>query len=389
MSDEPGRAEFFGDLYDLLNLREDDLDAKIDAAIDIGCDRLGVEHGVVTHTRDGAYEVLASSIREGEYAAGSVTDLSTTWCRHVVDDGETLAFDDVDRTPYADDVAREETGLVCYIGVPLVVEGETYGTLCFSDTESRGDEFTRADHEFVTLLAEWVSYEIESALHAEELVERNRRLDEFTGIVAHDLRNPLTAAIGYTELVSEQLEGQQRDHLEVVAENLHRMESMIDGLLLLAQQGHDVGERSPVRLDELAHAAWETIETRDATLVVETDRQVFADEARLRQVFENLFRNAVEHCPPGVSVTVRGTPDGFEVADDGPGLPAELAETLFDRDRIGDGERRGLGLLIVERIVRGHDWDVSVESGDDGTTFRVTGVQRGPETHPEGEASAS
>jgi two-component system OmpR family sensor kinase len=368
------QAQYFEDIYQLLQLRGENLDSKIDAAIRIGCDRLGVENGVVTHTTDGQYEVLESSVPDGEYSAGSVTELATTWCRHVVDEESPLAFDDANETDYADDIAHEETGLTCYIGVPLVVDGETYGTLCFSNDEPRGEEFSEIDRQFVTILAEWVSYEIERTHHHRELAAQNERLDEFTGIVAHDLRNPLTAATGYTEILLDGLEGEQAEYAEIVAENLDRMESLIDGLLLLAKQGLDVGDRSPVELESVARTAWETIQTRDATLELDTERTVYADASRLQQVFENLFRNAVEHCPPGVTVSVSDSPEGFCITDDGDGISADLLDSLFDRDEVGNEQRGGLGLLIVERVVRGHGWTIAVESDESGTRFQIENV---------------
>ncbi|WP_284011090.1 ATP-binding protein [Haloarcula pelagica] len=85
------------------------------------------------------------------------------------------------------------------------------------------------------------------------------------------------------------------------------------------------------------------------------------------KLFENLFRNVDEHCEADVTVTVAGTDDGFVVEDTGPGLPESIAASLFDGDYT-EG-RRGLGLLIVERIVSGHGWSGAVESTTDGTRF--------------------
>lgn len=77
-----------------------------------------------------------------------------------------------------------------------------------------------------------------------------------------------------------------------------------------------------------------------------------------------------------MTVTVEGTGDGFAVEDTGPGLPPDLADSLFDGDYGGD--RRGLGLLIVERVVSGHDWRGSVETSDSGTRFVFSGTGRAP-----------
>lgn len=182
--------------------------------------------------------------------------------------------------------------------------------------------------------------------------EQNERLNGFTGVLSHDLRNPLISARGYTELVSESVSEPETGHLQTALDGLDRMETLIDETLSLARQGGVVGERESVELGALARTAWQTIDPAAASLVIEDDRAILADKSRLRQVFENMFRNVEEHCEDGTIVTVRGTDNGFVVEDDGAGLPPDIAEALF-----GGSEavpRPGLGLLIVERVVSGH-----------------------------------
>ncbi len=372
---EPTPSAYFEDLYRLVSDRESTLDEKIDRAIEIGRERLGVENGVVTYTGDGNYEILDTNISTGKYTPGSVTDLETTWCRHVVADREPLAFGDVTETAYEDDIAKKETGLHCYIGAPLIVDGEAYGTLCYS-CEAPQSDFTGEEKQFVRLLAEWISYEIERTKHYRELRAQNERLDDFTGVIAHDLRNPLMGAMGYLELALDNASEEQLENLMVVDESLERMESMISELLTITRQGSDVGERTAVSLQSVARDVWEAVSSGEATLVVETDMTIYADETRLRQLLERLFENAIEHCHPDVSVRVTEVEGGFAVADDGPGISEDLADALFSVTDESD-VRPGFGLLIVERIVSGHDWQGSVETGDDGTRFVFTGIEVG------------
>ena len=376
MNDGSGAGgSHFADLYRLAIADQLSLDEKVDRAITVGCEHLDVPNGVLSYTADGEYEVVESTIEHGVYAPGDRSDLGATWCRHVVEDRELLSFADVDTTEYADDVAREATGLSCYIGAAVVVDSETYGTLCFSGEDPREREFTETDRQLVRLLAQWVSYELERDRHHRELREQNERLDEFVGIVAHDLRNPLGAVQGYTDLALESAEGAQADHLRRIERAADRMERLVSTLLRLARDGGDVGERTPVDVAEVARDAWSFFEGGDATLVVRSDATVYANRSRLQQLFENLFRNAIEHCGPSVTVTVRDTDDGFAVADDGPGLPPDIEATLFT-PAFDRGAGLGLGLLIVERVVSGHEWDASVHSDSEGTTFAFEGVER-------------
>lgn len=369
---DSGVRDYFQDLYELGADRDASLGEKIEQAITVGRDRLGVDYGVLSYTGAGDYEVIDSTIQSGEFSAGTTYDLNTTWCRHVVDGREPLLISDADDSAYSDDVAREATGLQCYIGAPILIDGDAYGTLCFSGEEPRGEAFGADERRFVELLTQWIGTEIERERHYRALDSQNERLDEFAGVLAHDLRNPLTSALGYTELVAESVSKPESDHLETVLDSLHRMERMITDTLALARDGVDVGEREEIMLSAVAKDAWDTVAPASATLTISNDRTVRADISRLQQLFENLFRNVDEHCGDGVSVTVEGTSDGFAVEDDGPGLPDEIAASLFGGD-YGDG-RRGLGLLIIERVVSGHGWSGSVETGVDGTRFVFSGV---------------
>lgn len=368
-------TNYFRDLYELGIDPSTPLAEKISKVVEIGRDRLGVQYGVLSYTGDDQYEVIGSTITDGDYEAGSTHDLDTTWCRHVVDEREALVLSDAGESGYNTDVALEATDLQCYIGAPLLVDGEVYGTLCFSGNQPRDQEFTDEEVRFVRLLTRWIGYELEREKHYRALDAQNERLDEFAGVLTHDLRNPLTSARAYTEFVSESVSESQADHLRTVLDSLDRMEELISETLSLARNGEDVGERESVELGSLARTAWETVDPNGATLVIENVRDVSADRSRVRQLFENVFRNVEEHCGDDVTVTVRGTDDGFSISDDGPGLPPDIASSLFGGTL--EPHRLGLGLLIIERVVSGHGWDAEVQT-DNGTTFTFSGVGKVP-----------
>jgi signal transduction histidine kinase len=133
----------------------------------------------------------------------------------------------------------------------------------------------------------------------------------------------------------------------------------------MAQQGRTVDETQSVSLDQCATEAWSTAETGELKLVIETDQQVEADPARLRQVFENLFRNANDH---GIASTVyiTETATGFAVEDDGEGIPDRDRESLFEFGYTTDDEGTGIGLAVVKRIIEAHGWQISVDDSEHG-----------------------
>ncbi|WP_276259966.1 hybrid sensor histidine kinase/response regulator [Haloglomus litoreum] len=245
--------------------------------------------------------------------------------------------------------------------------------------------------------------ETERIERAAALERRNEQLDQFATVVSHDLRNPLGVVRGRIQLARETGD---LDHLADAVDATDRMGELIDDLLALAREGRTVEEPEPVALGPIARTAWASIPDReavDATLEVETDvgERLLADPDRLRQLLENLFANAVEHGSRGVdsegrqdadgpALTVRigwlPDGDGFYVADDGPGIPPDRRDEVFD---LGDTDGgTGVGLAIVEEVATAHGWELEVvESDEGGARFEVRGVTPGGEDGADGAAS--
>ena len=207
-----------------------------------------------------------------------------------------------------------------------------------------------------------------------ELERKNEQLEQFASIVTHDLRNPLNVAQSRLELL--QCDHDEED-LAVIEEQLVRMEELIEDVLAIARHGKQVENREPVDLAPLAESCWETVETGDADLIVDTDRTVSVDTSRIQQLFENLFRNAIEHGGRDVTIRVGTLSDGFYIEDDGPGIPAEERDEVFEHGYTTDDDGTGFGLNIVEEIVSAHGWDIRATEGTDGgARFEITGVER-------------
>jgi signal transduction histidine kinase len=112
--------------------------------------------------------------------------------------------------------------------------------------------------------------------------------------------------------------------------------------------------------------------------VIESERRVQADRGRLKQLFENLFKNAVEHGGEDVTVTVGEIDNGFYIEDDGSGLPDNEGNQLFESGYSTTKDGNGLGLSIVKKIVDAHGWEIHVtDSSDGGARFEVTNVNSG------------
>ncbi|MUV50512.1 MULTISPECIES: nitrogen regulation protein NR(II) [Haloarcula] len=210
----------------------------------------------------------------------------------------------------------------------------------------------------------------------QQLKHQNERLDEFVSIVSHDLRNPLNVASGRTHLLLGDIEDAAvREGLQEVAAAHERMARILDDTLTLARQGRVVGETTSVSIEAVAADAWQQVETGDATLTIETDATIEADAERLQQLFENLYRNAIEHAGAECTVVVSapGTHEnGFSIADDGPGISPDDRELVFEHGYSTNSDGTGFGLSIVQSIAEAHGWSVAVsESERGGARFDV------------------
>jgi PAS domain S-box-containing protein len=236
-----------------------------------------------------------------------------------------------------------------------------------------------------------------------ELERQNDRLERFASVVSHDLRNPLNIAKAQAEMIRSE---DGIDRVDDLLETLERMADLIDDVLALARQGRVVDDPDPVELGDVVENAADQVgfDRREASLSVVDDLpMVMGDRQRLRALFENLFVNAVEHGSrdetgpsdgTGDSVEVRvGTIDdrdvessvrgGFFVADDGPGIPPEERDRVFEVGYTNAEDGTGFGLNIVREIVEAHDWSIRVTEGDGGgARFEVTNVQLLDRTDP-------
>lgn len=200
-----------------------------------------------------------------------------------------------------------------------------------------------------------------------QLNSQNERLTEFADILAHDLRNPLAVANGHLELARDDHDSEP---LAAAANAQYRMAQIIDDVRSVAD-GIDV-EDGPVSLAEIASAAWETVDTGDASLDVAVSRTVTGDAGQLLRLFENLFRNSVDHGPvsgddtASLTVAVEQTVDGFAVVDDGQGIPAGNRSRLFEPGiSFADGGT-GFGLYIVHTVADAHGWTVEATDSESG-----------------------
>jgi signal transduction histidine kinase len=219
-----------------------------------------------------------------------------------------------------------------------------------------------------------------------EALERSR--SAFIANASHELRTPLTALGGYLELLTEGglTDEERSEFLETMGEQVQRLTKLATDLLDLSRLdagGITVGQ-DELELGEIASDCAREMQAlaarRGSFVVVEGGEPALArgDEGRVLQVLRVLVDNAVRHTPPGSTVTLRTgkTPWGASVivSDDGPGIPPELLERVFERFFRGPGAAArgtGLGLAIARELAERMDGRLLVTSGPEGTRFEL------------------
>ncbi len=275
-----------------------------------------------------------------------------------------------------------------FMAVPLLVRGELLGALLFvSSTPGR-----RYGPRDVRLAAD-VAHRASLAFDAARLYRAARQAiharDEVLGIVAHDLRNPLSAIQLTAKVLARRRRGEaseeERADVEIILRASERANRMIQDLLDVARIEAGVFSVERVRVSARRLLA-EVVEVQrpaaasssiELALAEGSDLlDVWADPHRLMQVLENLIGNAFKFTPRGgrvvVGVAARGDEIVFRVTDTGPGIAAEQLPHVFDRfwqSARSDRRGAGLGLAICKAIVEAHGGRIRAESDGGGSTF--------------------
>ncbi len=216
-----------------------------------------------------------------------------------------------------------------------------------------------------------------------------RLQDDFVSTISHDLRTPLGFIKGYTtSLLRQDTQwdaGTTREFLTIIEEETDRLTQLIENLLESARLQSQAAKfpLQPVQLDSLVQDAVARLRVRNPALEVHTHIEdvppINGDAARLAQVLENLFGNALKYAP-GAALIVQVKSDGravlFSLQDDGPGISEEYLPFLFDRFyRVQAGASTtgtGLGLYICRQIVLAHHGKIWAElTLDHGATFFI------------------
>jgi signal transduction histidine kinase len=301
----------------------------------------------------------------------------TAAARWIVERGKPVIVSDTGQDPF--DLCQEGEGRArAYLGVPLKRATEPLGALFAVSDQPRAFD----QGELVTMEA--VAAVAAVAIHNAQLMRALRQVNELKQtliqLAAHDIRNPLTKALGFLSLLVEDLPDpnpSQSNFLNSIERALYQIEEIIEGILAHERAATGELDRQPCDLNQIARQAVADFETAAAqksqhvTFQPDADPAVVAGDAvLLREAVGNLISNAVKYTPPEGEIIVQTGTGADEVVitiqDSGPGISPDDQQEIFrpfTRLRSAGAERgSGLGLSLVKTVVERHGGRVTVDS---------------------------
>jgi signal transduction histidine kinase len=333
---------------------------------------------------DGRFHLRATLGLEDDQSAGFSAAPGEGFVGTIAATGRPLLLRNAAMDPMIVSPAIRSRGTHALYGVPLTDDGRVIGVAHVGSM--RASEFAEEDLLLFRAMANRAATVIVRAQFVEALEQTARFREQFMGILAHDLRNPLGAIRGTGQmlLLTNDLSPEQlRTAHQRIVRSATRMERLIGDVLDFTRARLGGGlplTRAKVSLRDVAEEVVDELATRASQrqLIVEDGDDVVGswDRERIAQVLSNLVSNAIEHSPDGSKVRVRMWVEHsraiIEIANTGSAIPADLKAKLFEPfERTTTSGGLGLGLYISKEIAHAHGGSVDVRSDDDGTTFSV------------------
>ncbi|EQC45477.1 GAF domain-containing sensor histidine kinase [Bacteriovorax sp. Seq25_V] len=358
----------------------------------IGKKLFALETGIVSRIENEEYKILSYSSPLAGLENNQVFPLQDTYCREVFEKMDTVAF------PHVGSVQRMcnhpvyvNMKLESYISTPIFVNDEIFGTINFTDRSIRLEGFTSHQLELIEIMAKTIGRFLEAKIYKEKLKSANETISRFVGVVAHDLRNPLGSILSLSELVLEETkENMTREYITLVEEAATYSIDMVDTILGLSaiESGKIQIIKTENSVDSLVKNSWKTVNHLALKKLIKhqvigEDITFTFDKERMKQVFCNLYTNAIKFSNNESKITTRWECKGdmivIIVEDEGVGMTPQQMSEIFDVSKststVGtNGETgTGYGLLLVSKIISLHNGEIDVESTEgSGTKFIIS-----------------
>ncbi len=369
--------------------------AKDDALTELvahACDLLATNCGVVflyNATRElkcrvgyGLSSKLISQIEELSRPQAARRLLAPQSTPHIVEDVHSAAAADAGGRPVLALLARE--GIATLASFPLAASGNLLGFIAFYHSKRR--VYTKEELDILVLLSDALVLALLNRQLAESRQVADKGRDHFISALSHELRTPLTSIIGFTQMIRRRLasappsDGRMAAQMDIIWTQAQRLNRLIDTFVDIAniEQGSFTVKSGRVELITVLKSAIEQSVARlNPACKVEMSLPdgpvwVRGDTLRLEQVFAHVVSNALRYSPLEYPVVITCAVNDLRsqveasVADQGPGISADLRDAIFERFYQADALRSGglgVGLYLTKTIVEAHGGQIRVESG--------------------------